>query len=130
MKAFILVGTKQSASGPVPECLYCGLDGVELEKMAKLAAESKEYTFLGRLVNPSCAPMPIDPTPTVGTTPKFPRNVEKLQAQRLQPSPQYIRDRDNKLAKQRQDRLAPTPAKEVKAADVPAAAAPSASPAP
>jgi hypothetical protein len=89
MRALILIGSKRTKDkGLVPECLYCGLDGVELQTAADKAAASGEYAEIGRLIHPVAAPMPIDPTPTTITTPTFPRpkvlaqpKVKKAQAE-------------------------------------------------
>jgi hypothetical protein len=108
MNALILIGVKKSKSGLQPESLYCGLDGVELEKAATDAAATKEYVFIGKIVNPSCTPMPIDPTPTTRTTPEFNRPKAHKPAQ-PKGQPKHMQERDDLIAKQRAERLTPTP---------------------
>lgn len=69
MRGFILIGRTKKGS---LECIYCGDSGTDLEAAAALAAESKEFSEIGKIVNPSHSPMPIDPTPTTSTKPRFP----------------------------------------------------------
>lgn len=85
MQVFILIGTRIGPSGKEVDNLYTGTDGVALGTAAEKAAESKKYVHIGKLVNPQCTPMPIEPHQTKGTTPNFPR-LEKLAAKHKNPT--------------------------------------------
>lgn len=67
LRAIILIGWKDTETpGPNPvESIYCGNDGVELDKAHKAALESGNYVAFRKIVNPSGIPMPvtIDPAP-------------------------------------------------------------------
>jgi hypothetical protein len=105
MQAYILIGVKRPKSGgKTVECLYAGLDGVALEVAAKKAAATKEYVEIGRLTNPSCSPMPIDPTPSTGTKPTFPRSKA---AEIKQAEKNDLDKRQDEIRRQRSNRLAP-----------------------
>jgi hypothetical protein len=107
MRALILVGWKAvDGKGLVPENLYCGLDGVELDKAAQAAAETREFAYLGRLTNPSFAAVSVDPTPIVRTTPKFPREeAAKLRNHKGSKAPAHIQKQEDELSEQRKKRL-------------------------
>lgn len=105
MQALILIGAKRGKDGArIIECLYCGLNGVELQEMADLAAKSGEYEQIGKLVNPQTTPMPISGTKTVGTTPTFPRPKE-LPKPKIAPKPEHMQKADDLTAKLRAERL-------------------------
>ena len=107
MQAFILIGVKQTTSGPVPENIYTGLDGVALQLAADKAAASRSYISLTRLTNPSGSPMPIDPTPTVATVPVFPR-PKTIEAAKVAAGPKHLLDAEEASRKLREARLAPS----------------------
>jgi hypothetical protein len=102
MQVLILLGKKADR---VPVCLYCGLDGVELQKAADLARSTGEFVEIGRSTNPMTAPLPVSPSPTkVSGIPKFP---ERKSAKKVEVSnpPKHIEKFESDLARQRKDRF-------------------------
>ena len=80
MRALILIGVrKPNVAENIPggpENLYTGLNGVELQSVAKEAAESGEFSFIGKLVNPACTPLAVQggvAAEPVHSTPVFPK---------------------------------------------------------
>ena len=80
MRALILIGAYDDPKeGRVVDNLYTGLSGVDLEVAAEKAVASKKYTEIGRLTNPSFAPMAIDPRKTVCSKPTFPGKTKPVE---------------------------------------------------
>ena len=77
MNVKILIGTLKQPreDGTRHLALYVGEDGVKLEQAAVEAAKSGRFGFIGRMTNPSCAPMPL-----VYVEPKKAAPVEAVEA--------------------------------------------------
>jgi len=102
MNVLILLGERRGEKGErIIDNLYTGIDGIKFQEIADVAARTKSYSYIGRVSNPFTAPMPIDPTPTSGTTPTFPRPkaVEQNKANQLS------NPIEDALAKQRAERF-------------------------
>jgi hypothetical protein len=108
MQAFILIGSRFDNGKPVVENIYTGLDGVALQEASDKAAESGRYIAIGKIVNPSCTPMPITGVKTEVTTPAFPRSGGGV-TPRVRQSPPHILARDAQEKRNRENRLNPTP---------------------
>jgi hypothetical protein len=68
MKALILLGCRKGSN--VPETLYTGLDGEELQKIAQAACWSGKWATLGKSVNPGLIPLPTEPVGAHAPAPK------------------------------------------------------------
>lgn len=112
MNALVVLGWQsQKGSQPRPKCLYCGLDGAAAQAAADKAAKDGGYVKLAKIVNPTnLIPLPLTPQKTIATG--APKPVERKPAviPAIQPPVPFIKANEDFLAKQRAERLKPTPA--------------------
>lgn len=76
MTAIIVLGNKPGDREP--HLLYCGLDGVEAQRIADEARESGSFSRLHKIVNPMTIPLPAIPFPKAATAAAIPAVAETM----------------------------------------------------
>lgn len=103
MRAILIIGVKNDSTGsPQPECLYCGLSGVDAVAAATKAAATKSFIQIGKVAFPSHIPLPIVPEPEF--TPKAPAEPKREPAKlpEVAPAPESIQKQETALKTARQ----------------------------